>query len=333
MATNNNRCIELDIIKFWAIILVVLGHVAVFYSTSPLFKPLIGSDFMAACQRIIYSFHMPLFIFVSGCVYGFQLECLKRKQNAKTFFIKKWKRLMIPYIIFGLFYVAPFLVLWGYRGNYFSYVYDGIILSHDARHLWYVWALFNIFIIFYAISKLIDHFNWPQYILLIFAIGCLIIANKIPYVFQISSAFKFMLWFILGYLMVVYKEKCFLSHFNKWGGYFGMVIFAIQIFLPSLSFLGRQTIYSFGGIAFFYSLSCNLKNIAEWSLFKLVVKDSYGVYLFHPILIYLMFHYWGHENISPILLSTIIFFISFMVSLLLTELTRRYRLGFIIGEK
>lgn len=218
MATTNNRCIELDIIKFWAIILVVLGHVAMFYSPSPLFKPLIGSDFMAACQRIIYSFHMPLFIFVSGCVYSFQVECLKKKQDSKTFFIKKWKRLMIPYIIFGLFYVAPFLVLWGYRDNYFSYVYDGIILSHDARHLWYVWALFNIFIIFYAISKLLDHSNWPQYILLIFAIGCFIIANIFPYTFQLSSAFKYMLWFILGYLIIVYKEKRFLSHFNKWGG-------------------------------------------------------------------------------------------------------------------
>lgn len=89
--TKKERDITLDILKGFAILLVVLGHVisGVFnteaYSKNLLFK-------------ICYSFHMPLFIFISGWLNG------KKPLNSLngTWIKKRTLRLMLPYIIWTL---------------------------------------------------------------------------------------------------------------------------------------------------------------------------------------------------------------------------------------
>ena len=75
---ETNRCIELDIMKFWGILLVVLGHVCNMYLPNGLIHPAVPSDLIGYISLYIYSFHMPLFVFVSGSVYAFQTEVLGR---------------------------------------------------------------------------------------------------------------------------------------------------------------------------------------------------------------------------------------------------------------
>lgn len=50
---------------------------------------------------------MPLFIFISGFIYSYnKLE--RDKYSDKNLFIEnKFKRLIIPYILVGVFYVIP----------------------------------------------------------------------------------------------------------------------------------------------------------------------------------------------------------------------------------
>ena len=338
MNDSNNRSrgilyfVELDIIKFLAILLVVLGHVLNFYTDAPLIKPLNSSLMLARVQSIIYSFHMPLFIFVSGCVYGYQVEIIKKQQKFDTFVAKKWKRLMIPYFIFGLLYVAPFMVLWGYRDGYLSYVIDGILLSHDSRHLWYVWALFNIFVLFYVASWLVEKAKIPKYTFLLLAIGCFMVASRIPNVFQLSSSFKYMLWFVMGYELIVCQETLLSRIVKQWGLYFGALIIALEFFSSPMFFPGCRTIYAIGGITFFYSIAFKIRSIVKLNFFRIVTSNSYGLYLFHPILIYLMFHYWGRCNVNPMILSSVIFVLSLFISIGLTMLIRRLKMHFIIGE-
>lgn len=112
IATRNShkgRIPELDIIKFFGILLVVFGHVTRMYTPIGLITPLESSSVLALTTSIIYSFHMPLFVFVSGMTFG--VTCKKKSyQDFTSFARNKVKRLMIPYFVFALFWVLPFMV-------------------------------------------------------------------------------------------------------------------------------------------------------------------------------------------------------------------------------
>ena len=65
MVTQVKKIPELDTMKFYGILFVVLGHVAMMYtpmSVIPHFANM--SSFMAVVKNVIYAFHMPMFIFI-----------------------------------------------------------------------------------------------------------------------------------------------------------------------------------------------------------------------------------------------------------------------------
>ena len=96
MTTNKYRDAFLDIAKGLAIILVVIGHVI--QGSSEKFDELFWF-------RVIYSFHMPLFVFLSGSVAAIAFSPEKIKvgdfsafDQAKTRIGKAVIRLLLPFI-------------------------------------------------------------------------------------------------------------------------------------------------------------------------------------------------------------------------------------------
>ena len=82
MTTSANRYEYIDIAKGIGILLVVWAHIL-----------LVGWT-----HRFIYAFHMPLFFFISG--YLFKSD---KYNSFKDFFKKRFKRLIIPYLIYSVF--------------------------------------------------------------------------------------------------------------------------------------------------------------------------------------------------------------------------------------
>ena len=72
ISTDSARSRKWDILKFILVFLVVLGHAAEFFKTK--------SDFMNSLLLLIYSFHMPLFIFISGL---FSKKTINEKRYSK----------------------------------------------------------------------------------------------------------------------------------------------------------------------------------------------------------------------------------------------------------
>ncbi len=91
------RNIELDIMKFWGILLVVLGHVTNMYTPNGLIPPFIPSGILSYISYFVCQFHMPLFVFVSGAVYAYQYDILLKRPTFTSFVKKKVKRLLVPY--------------------------------------------------------------------------------------------------------------------------------------------------------------------------------------------------------------------------------------------
>ena len=100
MTTNTYRDTFLDIAKGLAIILVIIGHVV--QGSSENFDNLLWF-------RVIYSFHMPLFVFLSGAVaaIAFQPDSVHdgikaALQQAKTKIAKAVVRLLLPFVAWCL---------------------------------------------------------------------------------------------------------------------------------------------------------------------------------------------------------------------------------------
>ena len=123
----------IDIVKGLGILCVYLGHS--FYSaTMP--------------WRVIFAFHMPLFLIVSGWLYKPEKE-----QNFVDMFRRVWRTLMLPYLFFyvvsSLFHVPHSLVLW-YRapvGSLKRLLHDG------APALWFLMCLSSIHVLLWGCNK------------------------------------------------------------------------------------------------------------------------------------------------------------------------------------
>lgn len=105
MNTNNNRITWIDTTKGIAILLVILGHVVP----------------TGLASKIINSFHMPLFFMISG-----MFIISNHPISEMEFIYKKFWRLYVPYVLYGLFVLSP----WNYI--YSTYIVPIPELRHDT---------------------------------------------------------------------------------------------------------------------------------------------------------------------------------------------------------
>lgn len=68
-------------------------------------------------------------------------------------------------------------------------------------------------------------------------------------------------------------------------------------------------------------------------VYKSLKLNSMGIYLFHPMIIYVLFYYLGNYNINPYTLTGIIIITSFTISYVMTVSIKRIKLSFILGDK
>lgn len=94
----------LAVLQGFSMLLVVLGHVTLTNTFQDPQTPL-----TATIERVVYTFHMPLFIFISGWL--FNLTCIKRDTPFRTVISKKVKRLGVPFLFFTIVTIGIKLIL------------------------------------------------------------------------------------------------------------------------------------------------------------------------------------------------------------------------------
>lgn len=133
------RIVWADSMKGMLIVLVVLGH-SIQATRIQLGIPFI-EDYL---WNLIYSFHMPAFIAISGYLsYG---KSIVRDGSswAKTS-VRRFRQLIIPYLIWS---IALLFVNHNVE-HYYEY------LLFPQKSLWFLWALFFIVIIFNAVESMV----------------------------------------------------------------------------------------------------------------------------------------------------------------------------------
>ena len=147
----------------------------------------------------IYSFHMPLFFFISGF-------CFSYRNDYNKFIRKKLDRLMIPYICFGLLDAIPRILLTKFvnRPTDTKAMLQKLIFF--GGEYWFLYVLFGIFLfyplIFDAYKKSQKHVILISSI--IFIIACAPIYTS---TFLVGSILYHLVYFNAGYLVKLFFDK------------------------------------------------------------------------------------------------------------------------------
>lgn len=166
------RDLSIDTLKGFLILLVILGH-------------LIGS-MKFSCPgvwNLIYTFHMPLFVLISGY--------LSKREDTSIFTILK------PLLVFQVLNIIILVI----QGHHFSFAY--FLIPHWT--LWYLLSLiFWRLILKYTPSKLINN---PHVYLGITLLAAVIVGLFLPYgrILSIQRTISFLPFFLMGYFFRIGK--------------------------------------------------------------------------------------------------------------------------------
>lgn len=181
---KRTREVDIDHLKGLAITLVVLGHLTAG-------SPVPGNRWIEVTTDVIYLFHMPLFMFLSGLVWF-----MRPKQIGPDFgdyVTTRAKRLLIPFVLFGLFVLVGKLAAQqvihvdnkpqGLLGGLRDLVWT--TSGSPSAGLWYLFTLF----IYSVTTPLLLRFTrgrvWP--LVLVAAIVCLWKFPEVAYLNRITA--------------------------------------------------------------------------------------------------------------------------------------------------
>lgn len=161
-----------DIARGLGIILVVYGHSGIEWG-----------------HYIIYMFHMPLFFFISGCLYYPKRVGVGLK--------KKIIALGKPYIFFYIFAIVVDLLINGICDLY----------SRSAGPLWFLVCLFNVYFLYLLLSKVIFS-NYLVICSLVFSlIGYILSIKNISLPLYWDTTLSVFLFYTLGTCLKKYMEN------------------------------------------------------------------------------------------------------------------------------
>lgn len=225
---NNKQLTEFKYLRAIGIILVVLGHSFPFIES----MEILNASFYKYIHSLIYSFHMPLFIMISG-FFGTKILSIKSKKEYFELIYDKFQKLIIPYLTISLFTIPIKLILnkFSQRPIILSEIIKDILFypwNNPIIFLWFIYVLFLIFVF----SPLVVKLN--KYIVIsIFFILSIIPIKNIEFM-GLSTILKYSIFFFSG----IYLKEFYIKYRDKILNYqFNFISSIILIFLPLLIFI------------------------------------------------------------------------------------------------
>lgn len=222
----------IDIIKAILIILVIIGHSIQYGSGSTYLET--QSFFNNYLFKFIYSFHMPLFIMISGYLSYNSIN----KNTLKETVISKFKTLIVPLLVWS---IIPFII----NTNSFINIKESIklFITTFSTNLWFLWSLFYINILMKIINK---YFKDNIYIYILSILITFILPNTliIKYFNIQFSLYSFMyFFFLIGYF---YKKYNLEEKLHKYINNKTLIINTIIFILLLIPFSTNDYIYTSG---------------------------------------------------------------------------------------
>lgn len=315
MSNNKVYMREIDVMRFIAVILVVVGHSAAYQCVNEyeninydlrmlqnnITDTVIHHD-ICRLSETIYLFHMPLFFAISGATFAASMLAKKdghylRYPTVVSLIKEKGKKLLIPYIIVTLFWDIP-LKYWGgvynnceTKTEFYNNAIQGQLLLKGNSYLWFLIALFNVFLIVYLLEKYIKNSVLNVYILVLIHFMKYGFSNNFTY-----TAMDNALYFYIGYTWITYREKYnTMVRKNKYIIWISSLTLILIEYIkniwriPNLDELLRY--WGIGtGMVLIYSVALKLTelNFDTWKIVKIINGASFGIFLYAEPINYFM---------------------------------------------
>jgi fucose 4-O-acetylase-like acetyltransferase len=189
----------LDNAKGLAIALVVLGHIV-----GREFPK--GNNWFIVFRDSLYSFHMPLFMFLSGFVLFYSYKKVQNIDEYKNYAIKKFYRLIPGFLLFSIIiflgkYVSQFYMHVDNPVNEFKDFIKIFIqpIKSFSFYLWYIYVLFEYYLfipVFLVLTK-----------------------NNYKYILSISFVISALTYFVNVTTLFALNQFCEYLFFICWGGF------------------------------------------------------------------------------------------------------------------
>lgn len=289
---SKGRDVSFDIMKTVAIFLVVLGHCL--QSLYPEKGCFIGKPLFL----YIYSFHMSLFMMISGY---FSVKALNGK--FRSMIIQKTRQLLWPAVTVGGAILMFDILIAAVTHNSISLIGE---LNTFVFDLWFIKSLFLLFVISWCFMFIVNAFSRGGFMVAI------VFAFIITHIVNVYAVSVFLPCFLLGYIMR--KAKLFEKDFKS-------LVVILCLLLGVYFFLLQWWNYDYGEYEFF-----NVRRIAQIDkpmllglraeAFRIIIGMAGGlsvmiiIKLITPLLIRLKVSFWmqryGMETLGIYCLQSIV---------------------------
>lgn len=326
-----SRVSFVDIVKAISIILVVIGH----------YNPVGSPPSYLTAIDFIYTFHMPVFMCMAGFLF---YRSFKREVSYKSFVVKKFKRLMIPYFFFSLLIISIKLIFQQFIPMEHAVVpMDYLSLFLFPKAAPFLWFIYTLFIIFLLVVPVLKYCKQGLVLLLIIALPIFFIHGEFEANYFCFLQFKGMLiYFVLGCIASRYLSKIPMA--LAW--LFPLITIHLILFYTvetyELSIYLHTILSLFMGISGCLSLiilSEKLSKIKGASVWIYLGVMSSAIYLFHTMCMapfkYLWLKYIGIDDLASFIISAIIVCLAgIILPVFIKKLINRSRLlsKIILGE-
>lgn len=317
------RLYDIDRAKGFAIFLVVLGHIVA--GPSPK-----DNGWFDILVDLIYKFHMPFFMFLSGAIFYYTFNPIKNLREYKNYITKKGGRIIPGFLIFafliliGKYVASYFLYVDDVEGNLIRGAIDIFILPAKSAggSLWYVYVLFEFYCLFPLLliffknnTKMIFYFSIILHICSLFFM--------LPADFLITRVFEYSLYFSIGIIFISNYERIN-EIVTKYYIVFNIVFILSFFSIPYLESNLSKTIIGLLSIPalFGFISSSFIKNNLNNPLL-LLGEYTFTIYLINTITIGLakgvLFKFWSWNGINFLFFIPILLFAGVIIPILLQK--------------
>ncbi len=268
---GNKRLCFLDILKGIGIILVIIGH----------------SHVQSRVGDLIYSFHMPLFFFLSGILFD-----AKKDKHVVDLLKRRLFTIIVPYIIFYIFLLLfqTYIEVPLYDYKYVNFTHQLVGLFYGSPYkdfmlfnaIWFLPTLISVEVVYYAVQKRVK-LSWLKIfiIFMLFGVGCFLGKRGLSLLpWGMTQALVVLPFYMLGHYLHPVIQKCANSEFAFLCNYrekvsryiapffFAVLFIVLYIFLPTdmdiksayISPLISGVLVAFAGVLFMVSVSIWIRN-------------------------------------------------------------------------
>ena len=283
----------IDIARAFAMIFIVLGHT------------IVHSEHCGLIFKFLYSFHVVLFFIISGFTFN-----VKSDQSFFSFFKNKFIRIMIPYFIWALFFLIPYMLFGSNVGNSLGtessfdlktqimnvfYGNGDLSALKQNSSLWFLPALFSMEIIYYFIVKLSSN---KRYLDILTVSILLLVAYlssgflSIIFPWGINTVLNLGIFFYIGYLFKKYNLFDKDSKLFKW--YIILLMFIIGLIACFMNKTHVQCIdyeYGYFTLALLSGLCLSIcvvwlsSKISKNKVLEYIGRNTMGILIFHKLIV------------------------------------------------